>query len=433
MRTAVLVLIGISLLAVILGTYQWYELYQMRTSGTAPACAVSAKIDCAGVWSSPLASMAHQYTGLPFAAWGTAWGVMVLALAIILSRRMQNTQPAGDIVPALRLVTGVGAVLSAALLIYSLVIGIVCPTCILFYVLVAAAVYIAFRHLPSTSPQWSSALLHSSGWLLVVFGALLYPGLHTPKHDLAGSLHTLTNTSQDKTDFSADPLATFIKTLSPEAQQVLSDARALYRTAPRVEPPNDSSRILFGDSKAPVHLIDWVDIRCPHCRNLEQALNEIRGVTPANSWSEEARHFPLDSECNRNVQRSDGSGVACLSAKLLICLSSSPRASAVRTALFDNQRNLTTDQIWKIATPDPEQRAAVEKCINTPETVKALQRDIELATQYGIEGTPLVVINGRQAPAFPPFIYAMIIAAGDSNAAGFRILPLPRPESLERR
>src|SRR3569833_3706010 len=61
-----------------------------------------------------------------------------------------------------------------------------------------------------------------------------------------------------------------------------------------------------------------------------------------------------------------------------------------------------------------------------------LQRDTQLAMQHGIEGTPLVVINGRQAPAFPPFIYAMIIAAGDSNAAGFRILPPPRPESLEK-
>jgi serine/threonine-protein kinase len=60
-----------------------------------------------------------------------------------------------------------------------------------------------------------------------------------------------------------------------------------------------------------------------------------------------------------------------------------------------------------------------------------LQDDINYAAQHRIEGTPLVVINGRQAPGFPPFIYAMIIAGGDSNAAGFRILPPPRNNVLE--
>lgn len=433
-HTAVLILVGVALLAVILGIYQWNALYEMRTSGATPACAVSENIDCASVWNSPLAAMAHRYTGLPFAAWGVAWGLLLLISSFILMRRLRSAQPDGDIVPALRLITGVGAILSVALLVYSLTIGVFCPTCVLFYVFVAIAVYIAFARLPSGAPQWNSALLHSGGWLLIVFGLLLYPGLHTPKQDLAtATLHKLGDVPVSTADLSADPLANFIKSLSPEVQQVLSDARAIYRTAPYIESPVDKNRLLFGNPDAPVHLVDWVDIRCPHCRNLDEALTEIRAATPADSWSEEGRHFPLDSECNRNVHRSDGSGVACLGAKLLICLSGSPKGNTVRSALFDNQRNLTTSQIWQLAASDAEQRASMEKCVSSPQTAAALQRDVQLAVQYGIEGTPLVVINGRQAPAFPPFIYAMIIAAGDSNAAGFRLLPPPRPESLEKR
>ena len=431
-RTTVVSLLIVGLLAIGLGVYQWYALYQMRMSGITPSCAISENIDCASVWNSPLADLAHHYTGLPFAGWGAAWGLVVLILAITLILRRRGARGSDDVVSALRITTAVGAGLSAALLIYSLAIGVFCPTCILFYVVVAAAAYLTFVRLTATQAQWSSALLQSGGWLLVVYGALLYPGLHTP-HQTRDTL-TLTSPAAPNvdTDLSIDPLANFIRTLSPQAQQILSDARALYRAAPHIDTAVDNNRIIFGSPSAPVHLIDWIDIRCPHCRNLDEALQQIRDATPPNSWSEEARHFPLDSECNRNIKHSDGSGVACLAAKMLICLAGSPRGNSVRTALFENQRGLTVDRIWQVAAPDAEQRATLEKCVTSSDTAATLQRDTQLAMQHGIEGTPLVVINGRQAPAFPPFIYAMIIAAGDSNAAGFRILPPPRPESLEK-
>jgi len=431
-RAAVSVLAVTALLTILLGLYQWYALYDMRTSGHAPGCAISEKIDCASVWNSPLASLVHAKTGLPFAGWGVVWGVITLALALMQLRRMQKAQPSDDVVPALRLTTGAGALLSLGLLIYSITLGVFCPTCVLFYVLVMIAAYLAFARLRAPQSNWGGAALQSGGWLLVAFGALLYPGLHTPKHDLVDAAMTaLPGAAVGNTDLAADPLANFIKTLTPQLQQIMSDARAQYRTTPIVANAVAGDRLIYGDSSAPVHLIDWIDIRCPHCRNLEEALNEIRNATPASSWSEESRHFPLDSECNHALRRSDGSGVACLSAKLLICLSGSPRNNVVRSALFANQRELTVDRVWQIAAPDAGQRAALEKCVASPGTAAALQRDIELANQFGIEGTPLVVINGRQAPAFPPFIYAMIIAAGDSNAAGFRLLPPPRPEALQ--
>src|SRR3569832_1695211 len=71
-RTTVVSLLIVGLLAIGLGVYQWYALYQMRMSGITPSCAISENIDCASVWNSPLADLAHHYTGLPFAGWGAA-------------------------------------------------------------------------------------------------------------------------------------------------------------------------------------------------------------------------------------------------------------------------------------------------------------------------------------------------------------------------
>lgn len=428
-----LVLLGVALLAIALGIYQWIELIQIRSGGTAPLCSVSETINCAAVWNSPLANTIHERSGIPLAGWGIAWAAIVLLLTIELALRARRGNPAGDAELALRLTTGSGALVSLALLAYSFSISVVCPTCFLFYILVAAAAFIVFRLPKSPGGRWRSALFQSAGLLFITAALLFYPGLHTPRltSDLI-SLASLAQPSSSDVPQEEDPLAKFLLSLPAQAQQLVSDARALYRTAPVIERPVDSNRLITGNARSPVHLIDWIDIRCPHCKHLDEALAEIRQATPANSWSEEGRQFPLDSECNPNIERSDDSHVACLAAKVLICLSGSPKGNQVRAELFQNQGRLSVDRIWETAAQNDTERQSLESCVTAPETAATLRGDIDYALQHHIDGTPLVVINGRQAPGFPPFIYAMIIAGGDSNADGFKILPPPRNQVLDR-
>jgi serine/threonine-protein kinase len=418
-------------LAILLGIYQWYELIQIRSGGTAPLCSISSNINCVAVWNSPLADKIHNITGIPFAGWGIAWAAIVFLFAAELIRLARKGMPTGVAVLALRLTTAGGALISLALLGYSVTIGVYCPTCVLFYLLVFVSAAIVFRLPKEPAARWLQALLQSGGLLIICFALLLYPGRHTPQQsrDLA-SLDALNQPASAATP-GEDPLAKFLLSLPPQAQQLVSDARALYRTAPLIDHAVDSNRLITGTVRSPVHLIDWIDIRCPHCKHLEEALAQIRQATPANSWSEEGRQFPLDSECNPEIARSDGTHVACLAAKVLICLGGSPRGHEARAAFFEKQGHLDVDDIWRIAADSEEQRQSLQACVSSQATADLLQDDINYAAQHRIEGTPLVVINGRQAPGFPPFIYAMIIAGGDSNAAGFRILPPPRNNVLE--
>ena len=426
-------LIVVSLAAILLGIYQWVELIQIRSGGPAPLCSVNETIDCASVWNSPLADAVHDYSGVPLAGWGVAWAAIVLLLAIELAWHVRKGNPAGDIVLALRLTTASGALVSLSLLAYTVTIGILCPTCFLFYILVAVAAVAAFRLPRDTAWQWRHALLQSIGLLLISIALLFYPGRHTPQQNAAiASLDSVNSTASPDTSPAEDPLAKFLLSLPPDQQQLVSDSRALYRAAPFIDRPVDSKRLITGNTRSPVHLIDWIDIRCPHCKHLEEALAKIRKVTPPNSWSEEGRQFPLDSECNHNMERSDNSHVACLAAKVLICLGGSPKANQVRATFFQRQGRLGVDDIWDIAAHSPSQRHSLESCVDSPETADMLQDDIDYAMQHHITGTPLVVINGRQAPNFPPFIYAMILAGGDSDAPGFKVLPPPRDQVLDR-
>ena len=425
------ILVGIALLALALGIYQWIELIQIRTGGAAPLCSLSENINCAAVWNSPLAKKIHDLTGIPFAGWGVAWAVIVLLLGIELILLARKGNPLGTAILALRLTTSVGVITSLALLAYSIAIGVLCPTCFIFYILVFATAFVAFRWHIAEAGNWNQAIFQSTGLLLILLALLLYPGRNTPQQtQTLATLNSLSNSSSD-TKPDEDPLAKFLLSLAPEVQQLISNALAIYRASPYIDRPVDINRLITGNARSPVHLIDWIDIRCPHCKHLEEALSEIRRATPTNSWSEEGRHFPLDSECNSNMTRSDGSHVACLAAKMLICLGGSPKGHQVRTSFFQKQGHLTVDDMWDIAAASATQRKSLETCVTSQATDDMLQDDIDYAMQHHIQGTPLVVINGRQAPGFPPFIYTMIIAGGDANASGFEVLPPPKDQTME--
>ena len=241
-----------------------------------------------------------------------------------------------------------------------------------------------------------------------------------PTFFISGSAHAAEATPAQS------ELATYLSKFGAQDQQAMSNLINQHRLAKLIEKPVASKRLTFGSEKSPLHLIEWIDIQCPHCKNLSFALEELREMAPQNSWNIESRHYPLDKECNANAFPSKKPGVSCLAAQVLICLSGHPSFDDVKLELFRQQAFLSIEGIWNTATTDAEERKALKACVNSPETAEQLKTDIEYAQAHGIRGTPLVVINGRNAPAVPPVIYALILAKGDSNDAAFATLPVPK-------
>jgi len=224
----------------------------------------------------------------------------------------------------------------------------------------------------------------------------------------------------------SDELSKFIAAYQPQDQQAISNLLNEYTKSELIDSKVSVSRQTFGSENAPLSLVEWIDIQCPHCKNLNTALNELQQMTPAESWRIESRHYPLDSECNPQIPKSRNPGVSCLAAKALICLSDNPKLHDIRLELFNQQRFLSKDIIWATIAESDKERSALETCVNSAETAAVLKADIELAEKHKITGTPLVVINGRKSPAIPPIIYALILAEGDLSAEPFKALPPPK-------
>jgi serine/threonine-protein kinase len=149
-------------------------------------------------------------------------------------------------------------------------------------------------------------------------------------------------------------------------------------------------------------------------------------MLPVGSFALEPRQFPLDAECNPAVQMKSEDGVRCLAAQAMICLEKDWLRFA--DALFENQRWLTTKKIYDFASPFMA-RERLEACVSSPETQAKLQDDIAWAMQHDIQGTPLVLVNGREVPASVQLLYALILAEADPDHPAFAVLPPPQPQA----
>ncbi len=435
----ILVALGLAQLAWAL--FQWNQLIVHR-AGEEAFCGIAALGDCTLLWDSPFAQAVRSFTALPVAAWGVVWGIAAAALPLIAGFRQRSGKTIDPFWSAAVVTALAGAAGVVVLLTASATTGTLCSNCVGTYLLVAAyaavALFAAFKRGPlSLAPGAATAIAPVAAAYLI----LLYPALQTPSAQPITALVEAAGPAaeQGSGDDPVSPaeleegLRKLLTQLQPEGLQLLSDALSRYRSAPQV--PVRETRSLIGDPQATVKLTEFADLLCSHCANLHVQLSALRAEVPPTILSIEPRYFPLDSRCNPEISQPlppyTTPDTRCVAAKTMICAGGTPRAFELAGRLFENQAALTPERIVSIASeflPEAELRT----CIDSEETAAALSEDIAWATEHGIQGTPLVLLNGRRIPTSGLLIYALLLAGGDPNHPAFASLPDPQePEPTE--
>lgn len=414
-----------------LSLFQWQQLLSLRSGGST-VCGVSETVNCETVWNSAFASRMHELFGIPVAGLGLVWGLAATALAALYLAWRRSGRTVRPAVNGLRLVAGVGVLSTAVFAAASAGAGALCPTCLGTYALVLAFAGVAWKGLPGpVAPQageWGQTLQWTVGFTVAAFLALQIPGRSTPKASVADSLPPLASATKAPAS-----LEEYLGGLSSTEKQQVADALAMYRRGTPLPAPGPARR-RYGPVDAPVKVVEWTDSKCPHCKMLVEALAVLKTRVPEGKFALEARQFPLDGNCNPGMPVRgpvNNLAVRCVAAKAQICLEDAPDFWTLREKLFAAQAALDTEGALAIASSGTVPRTQLEACLNSPETTRKLLEDIRYAAQHDIQGTPLVVVNGREAPAFVPFLYALIMAGGDTNAPAFGVLPPPRALTAE--
>ena len=329
--------------------FQWGELLVarcVRRAGGDPFCSISATFDCKSVWDSAVAVAIHDITRVPVAGWGLVWGSVAFTLALLALRAPEGLAGQG-FGAGLRLTAIAGVASVVGLAVASALAGAVCLGCIGTYVIVLS--WSALAWFGTRDPGFVNAqrgIAWAGGLAVVGYLVLLVPGMRTP-HALAAVSKNAIDAAQKAAssvtpasgaasgnvpggapgpfdgpgtgDASRDQqLQALVDQLPADAKQIMADYLGAYEK--EAVQPMPAPRVVIGAPNAAVRLVDWTDPLCPHCAELHSVLAQLKDELPPGTFSIEPHHFPLDSQCNPQVQRKRDSDVVCKAVFAELCL-----------------------------------------------------------------------------------------------------------------
>lgn len=403
-------LVGLGVASGLWSLVLWGDLAASRGAGIA-VCSFGAAADCGALWDAPFAAAVHGWTGVPVAGWGLIWGFVALALPLELLRRSAEGRHEPALTTAIRLVAAAGAVGVFVLASVALSARVFCAGCFVSYVLALGYAGIAlFDWRAFGLPDATRGAGLAAGSVLAAFLLLLYPGTRTARSGTDPSVAQAA---------AGGELEQFIASLSPAMRQQLSDSLEIHRRSPRLGAPLPQSAGTVLD------IVDFTDVLCPACADLHRTLEQLREIAEPGAVAIRSLQFPLDASCNDMVERG-GEPVRCEAALARICLAGRPGALEYDAALFAEQDALDAARVRALAEAHIPGRD-LAACVADPATRRTLDEQIALARRFEIEGTPLVVVNGRRGTSVGAFLYALLLSRGDADHPAFAALPAPRP------
>lgn len=168
-----------------------------------------------------------------------------------------------------------------------------------------------------------------------------------------------------------------------------------------------------GPANAPVTVVEFSDLQCPHCKEahptLEKLMAEDKNVRlvfqsfplPMHEWAAKAAAY---ADC---VSRSSNEGFW----KFI-------------QSVYDAQSDITganaDEKLTGLANSAGVKGADIAVCAAKPETASQVEKSVALGQALNVNSTPTLFINGRQVPGVPYDILQKLVdfAAKDAAKAG---------------
>jgi protein-disulfide isomerase len=141
---------------------------------------------------------------------------------------------------------------------------------------------------------------------------------------------------------------------------------------------------VIGPADARITLVEFSDFQCPYC---VKAIHQLEAVMKAYPKQVKLifKQFPLDSHPQ-----------ASISAAAALAAHQQGKFWPMHDALFANRTRLSRKTILELATGLGLDMKRFTADLDSPETKKAVARDIGDGDKAGVEATPTVFINGQR-------------------------------------
>lgn len=284
-------------------------------------------------------------------------------------------------------------------------IGVLCPLCgVVYLVWISLAVlffwWIRRGEIASPVSSGVQAILRFPAILVQSLRGGTGPTIALLGTLLTGVVGLATGSLPVMVDFSErrlEPLESFLN------QSVREWRSAPQQTIPEIT-TGESPDFVRGPADAPIQIVEFADFECGACQAIYPKIESLL-ASHGNLIRYSLRNFPLDQSCNKNLPRPMHRN-ACQLAIAARCggmqgkfWKAAEQMYGLGFQLAMNPGGSDLSQLIRQAgTSLGLDGDMFTRCLESPSQVKAIERDIDLASSLGLTGTPSFWINGKRVP-----------------------------------
>jgi len=143
-----------------------------------------------------------------------------------------------------------------------------------------------------------------------------------------------------------------------------------------------------GPAKAPVTIVEFSDMQCPHCKEVAPMIEQLLAQAPGAHFV--FQNFPLP---NHNWAEKAAGYVDCVGR------ASNDAVWKFIQKTFEQQESITEanadEKLKAIATESGANADQTAACAAKPDTKARIEASLALGKSVGVNGTPAIFINGR--------------------------------------
>ncbi|MFO0616476.1 MAG: thioredoxin domain-containing protein [Polyangiaceae bacterium] len=171
----------------------------------------------------------------------------------------------------------------------------------------------------------------------------------------------------------------------------LDDREALIENPPtwsdaEASVPVDSNDPIWGSRFALVTVVVFSDFECPHCREFEHTLDEVKRTFDPRDLRVVWKHSPLGRHANARA--------AAIAGNTVFRLGGSRAFFRWAERAFDHQGSLTVDDFADWASEVGVDEARFRAAFASNEFAAKVDEDLELGARLGLAGAPMSLVNG---------------------------------------
>ncbi len=347
-------------------TYHHYSLILGITPSS--LCHISQTLNC----DAAALSSYSEFLGIPIAVFGMCFSFVLFVVMFFV--RLEWLQPTTFVTSVLKTLLFASAILSVVLgLISVFKLGVICPFCLMSYVLSFINCFFIFGMYKFNFSGLSfSALAEHKGYLLTL---AMIPFL------------AWFTSSTVLSSFGYDELI-----------KVIPEKLSHWKQMP-VQNFDLQSGLIKGDFNSSNTLVEFADFKCPHCKVASETIKNFLKNSPKIKVI--FKVFPLDGNCNPNVSFK-GDSSRCQMAGLVLCAEKLAKNGwAVHDYFFENQESLAQisdvkTEFKKVAESLKMNADEIIKCSDSTETYALIAQLSNEGKAANVEGTPSIYLNKQK-------------------------------------